>query len=83
VTAWTPLLDRLEERLRRIEQSGRNSPTDLGPEPTPADRPAVDPTTDELLRLHALVASHDQLTGRLRERRSVLQRAERYSRQAG
>ena len=87
MTAWTPLLDRLEERLRRIEQNGRtapgSSPVELGPEPVPGDRPAAVPTADELLRLHMLLAAHDQLEGRLRERRSVLQRAERYSGQAG
>jgi hypothetical protein len=89
-TAWTPLLDRLEERLRRISDqtlSGASgamgSAVDVGPAPQLTDRPAEQPTEAELVRLHALGAAHDQLDARLRARRSQLQQAERYDLQTG
>jgi hypothetical protein len=81
VTAWTPLLDRLEERLRRIGAMG--PAVDVGPAPQVSDRPAEEPTEAELVRLHALGVAHDQLDARLRNHRSRLQQAERYDLQTG
>jgi hypothetical protein len=79
---WTELLDRLEERLRRIEASTRlrpgEKPPDLGPEPGSADRPEVAPTPDERLRLLALLEAHHRLESRLEARRRTLQRARHY-----
>jgi hypothetical protein len=89
MTAWTPLLDRLEERLRRISDSVGGAarsgavPDDVGPPPEAADRPGERPTEAELIRLHTLVAAHDQLDARLHGRRTALQQAERYALQTG
>ncbi|MDQ1634014.1 MAG: hypothetical protein QOJ32_823 [Frankiaceae bacterium] len=93
MTAWTPLLDRLEERLRRISDQALSGASggsgasgaavDVGPAPQVSDRPAEQPTEAELVRLHALGAAHDQLDARLRNRRSQLQQAERYDLQTG
>jgi hypothetical protein len=84
-TGWSALLDRMEERLRRLEAAattptGGESP-DPGPEPTDADRPSSPPTADEHLRLLALLAAHDRVEARLRGRRRRLEQARRY--QAG
>ena len=78
-TAWTPLLDRLEERVRRIEAAALDETVELGPAPGPADTPPESPTADERLRMLALVATHDHLLGRLEARRRALQQARQYS----
>jgi hypothetical protein len=79
---WSALLDRLEERLRRIEAAATARPgvtvPDPGPEPGPTDVPTAPPSEAEQLRLLALVAGHEQLATRLSGRRRQLQQAEHY-----
>ncbi len=76
------LLDRLEERLRRIEAGATARPgvpaPDPGPGPGADDVPTAPPTEDDRLRLLALVAAHEQLATRLSGRRRQLQQAEHY-----
>jgi len=82
ITNWSLLLDRLEERLRRIEEGATARPgvdvPDPGPEPTAADVPSTPPTEDERLRLLALESAHEQLALRLSGRRRQVQQAEHY-----
>ena len=79
---WSALLDRLEERLRRIEVGATARPgvpvPDPGPRAVRRRHPEPPPTEAERLRLLALDAAHDQLAGRLSGRRRQLQQAEHY-----
>ena len=80
---WGLLIDRLEERLRRIELSalastGSRPAVDPGPAPAAADLPTVPATEDEKLRLLALLAAHEQLEQRLSGRRRQLRQAQHY-----
>jgi hypothetical protein len=77
------LLDRLEERLRRIEAHAlagtAASDAELGPPPAAPDLPVGPPTPDERLRLLALDAAHTRLVTRLDGRRRSLRQAQRYA----
>jgi hypothetical protein len=79
---WSALLDRLEERLRRIEIGATATPGVPVPHPGPApsadDIPPTPPTEAERLRLLALDSAHEQLATRLSGRRRQLQQAEHY-----
>lgn len=81
-TGWSVLLDRLEERLRRLEALAAAAPgveaPDPGPEPVDADRPSVRPTPDEHLRLLALLQAHERVERRLTTRRDRLRQAQHY-----
>jgi hypothetical protein len=81
-SAWTVLLDRLEERLRLIEASGRNGAADpelmIGPAPRADDVPAAAPTEHERVRLMALAAAHERVAEKLTARRHQLRQAEHY-----
>jgi hypothetical protein len=81
-TAWSVLLDRLEERLRRIEIGALAKPgepvPDPGPDPSDDEIPAAVPTEAERMRLLALASAHEQLAVRFSGRRRQLQQAEHY-----
>jgi hypothetical protein len=77
------LIDRLEERLRRIESHALAgtvaTDAELGPSPTSPDLPVGAPTQDERLRLLALDAAHSRLVARLDGRKRSLRQAQRYA----
>jgi hypothetical protein len=80
-SAWDPLLDQLEHRLRLLEASVRprpGAPVDVGPAVGPADIPTVAPTLEERMRLLALVSAHDHAIERLQRRRRSLRQAQHY-----
>lgn len=68
-TAWTPLLDRVEARLHRLETLAANSAapgwTDRGPDPTLEPIPMVAPTGFERARLSIILPAHRDAEARL------------------
>jgi hypothetical protein len=78
---WDRLLDRLEQRLRLIDQAAGPrpaGPVDIGPPAVDADLPREPPSTGERLRLLALLAEHGRLIERLESKRRSLRQAQYY-----